>query len=256
MLKLSIIMPALNEEKHIGKAIDNTLQALNDFGISGEIICINDGSTDTTLEIIQAKKLIDSRVMYISHDVNKGFGFSFWNGVSIAKNEIVVLMPGDNENNPWEIFRYIGLLDSVDLVIPFVFNKNIRSKFRILLSTIYRFIINLTFNTNLNYTNGTVLYRTELLRDINYKSNGFFFQTDLLIRLIGQGYLFAEVPYRLEQNNGQITKALTYPSFKDVVYGYFILIKEHYFLNKEKMALNTNSISHVRINEKNRKMKV
>lgn len=255
-LTISILMPALNEEKNIAKAIENTLQALNDYELDGEIICINDGSSDETLNIINNYKLIDGRISCINHAVKCGFGASFWTGISSAKNEIVVLMPGDNENNPWEIFRYIDLLDSVDIVIPFVYNKKVRSKFRIVLSYIYRLIINISFNTNLNYTNGTVLYRSEILKDIDYQSKGFFFQTDLLIRLIQKGYLFAEVPYRLEQNNEHVTKAISFPSLVDVIFGYFLLLKEQYFVKKNNPIVNTNSISYTRYINKNSKMKV
>ena len=53
-IEFSIIMPALNEEKNIELAIVNSLDALDHFGISGEIIVINDGSIDNTEALITA----------------------------------------------------------------------------------------------------------------------------------------------------------------------------------------------------------
>ena len=89
---------------------------------------------------------------------------------------MVTMLPGDNENDPWEILRYRRLLEHVDIVIPFVFNKEVRSVFRNALSFIYRFIINTTFLVNFNYTNGTVLYRKSILKELYYRSTGFSFK--------------------------------------------------------------------------------
>lgn len=221
-------MPALNEEINILAAIQNSLEALDDFGITGELICVNDGSSDNTFALIEKMALEDPRVRVISHKAPQGFGASFWDGVSEARMDIAVVMPGDNENNPWEILQYISLLEHVDIAIPFVYNLRARSIFRLILSSIYRFIVNTTFRTNLNYTNGTVLYRASLLKNLSFRSSGFFFQTDILIRLIKNGYLFAEVPYRLEQNSGNVSKAISFPSLLQVMRGYLRLLRDQY----------------------------
>lgn len=234
-MEISIIIPALSEEKNILTAITNTLKSFEDFNLKGEIIVINDGSTDKTRELVEDITRKDERVSIINHDSTKGIGASFWDGVDNSKAEVVCMFPGDNENDPWEILRYIKLLEHVDIVIPFVFNKEVRSLFRNLFSFIYRFIINRTFFVNINYTNGTVLFRKSVLKELDYRSMGFFFQTDILIRQIKKGYLFAEVPYKLGVRNEGISKAVTFPSFLDVVKGYIRLVKDQYYQrNKNK----------------------
>jgi len=227
-LKLSIIIPALNEEDNIANTIHNCLSALDDLNINGELLCINDGSNDNTFNIIKKKSFIDSRIRVINHEKPFGFGGSFWHGVDNAKGDVVTVIPGDNENDPWETFRYINLLNEVDFVIPFVFNKHVRSLKRRLLSFIFTSIINFTFRTRLNYTNGTVIYKLAILKKLNYRSSSFFFQTDILIRLIKTGYMFAEVPYRLGMRKSNISKAITFPSLFQVICGYIILLKDSY----------------------------
>lgn len=225
---ISVIMPALNEEKNISEAIDNTLKAFGDFNIDGEIIVVNDGSTDRTEEILKDKIKNDSRVRMLKHSVTGGIGMSFWDGVDNARGEIIVMLPGDNENDPWEIFRYYKLLEHVDIVIPFIFNNEVRSFFRGLLSFIYRFIINTTFLVNFNYTNGTILFRKSLLDQLTHRNNGFFFQTDILIRTVKKGYLFAEVPYRISLRRSGVSKAVSFPSLAQVIKGYLKLVKDYY----------------------------
>jgi len=141
------------------------------------------------------------------------------------------MMPGDNENDPREIMRYYKLLEHVDIVIPFVFNKQVRSLFRNALSFMYRFIINSTFLVYFNYTNGTILYRKSILDELDYRSRGFFFQTDILIRTVKKGYLFAEVPYSLGARNHGVSKAVSFPSLLQVIKGYLRLTKDIYSKN-------------------------
>ena len=102
---LSVIMPALNEENNIGAALSNTLKALDDFDIDGEVVVVNDGSNDKTSQLIRTAMQEDKRIRMIAHDTSKGIGASFWDGVDDARGEVVIMIPGDNENDPWEIFR-------------------------------------------------------------------------------------------------------------------------------------------------------
>ena len=231
-MKISVIMPALNEEKNIAAAMTNTLRAFDDFKFDGELIVVNDGSSDGTAQKVKEHALRDSRIRMIEHPKPHGIGASFWDGVDNSKGDAVMVIPGDNENNPWEMFRYASLLQHVDLVIPFLFNKETRSLFRIVLSATYRSIINTTFRVNLNYTNGTVLYRRSILTQIKSRSYGFFYQTDILIRVIKAGYLFAEVPYRINIREAGVSKAVTFPSLFRVMKGYLRLLRDFYFTDR------------------------
>ena len=233
-MSVSVIMPALDEERNILDAIDNTLNSFINFSINGEIVVVNDGSTDKTSDLVNEEMKKNKQVRLIEHETPQGIGASFWDGVDNAHGDIVVLLPGDNENDSVEIFRYCKLLEHVDIVIPFVFNKEVRSLFRNFYSYIYRFIINTTFLVNFNYTNGTVLYRKKVLKKLKYRSNSFFFQTDILIRLIKQNYLYAEVPYKLKQRGHGDSKAVSFPSLLQVIKGYLQLLKDDYFTRKKR----------------------
>lgn len=237
-IQISIVMPALNEEENIRTAIDNTLSALDDFKINGEVIVVNDGSTDKTGFIVDEIAKNYSRIRMYTHQSPQGIGASFWEGVDNAYGDAVVIFPADDENDPNEIFRYYRLLEHVDIVIPFIFNREARPLFRNLLSLVYRLIINATFVVNFNYTNGTVLYRKSILKELDHRSRGFFFQTDILIRSVKKGYLFAEVPYRLKVRKCGDSKAVTFPSFLQVAKGYFRLIKDYYFKKNKDSKLN------------------
>lgn len=249
-LTVSIVMPSLNEENNVLSAIKDTLQSFDDFGIDGEIIVINDGSTDNTRSLVEKVILNQRRVRLINHDTPQGIGASFWDGVRNAKGDVVTMFPGDNENDPWETLRYFRLLDHVDIVIPFVYNREVRSVFRNALSYLYRFIVNTSFLVNFNYTNGTILYRRSVLNELNSMSTGFFFQTDILIRAVKKGYLFAEVPYRLNLRSSGKSKAVSFPSLMQVSKGYLKLVKDIYFnkSNNVKSGFAAGSLTAERTN--------
>lgn len=237
-IDLSIIMPALNEEENISRAVRDTLEAFSEYGLKGEIIVVNDGSTDETAKIVD--ELSGSEpvhlVRMVHHITPQGLGMAFRDGAMEARGDVVAFMPGDGENDPGEIMRYFSLMDQVDMVVPFVYNKEVRPKSRNLISTVFRMIVNLTFGVNFNYTNGTVLYRRVILAFSPNQSRGFFFQTENVVRAVWSGYLFAEVPYRLEVRSGGESKAISWKSLMEVIRNYLFLAKEIYF-SPEKKAL-------------------
>jgi glycosyltransferase involved in cell wall biosynthesis len=212
--EISVVMPALNEEHNIALAVENTVAAFQRLNTKGEIIVINDGSTDRTAEIVEGLSRKYPFLKLIRHASPKGIGRSFWDGVEASSGENVTMLPGDAENDAHEILRYLPLMAQVDIVIPFVFNQGQRPFLRRLISKIYRGVINLTFGTSLNYMNGTVLYRRCVLESVELQSDGFFYQTELLVKCLRAGFLYAEVPYGLKRRAKGKSKALSLKSFR------------------------------------------
>lgn len=88
--KISIILSVYNEEKYIKEAIDSVLnQSLKDF----ELIIINDGSTDKTLNIINSYS--DKRIKVFTQE-NKGLGASRNKGIELASGEYIMFLDGDD----------------------------------------------------------------------------------------------------------------------------------------------------------------
>lgn len=223
---LTVIMPCLNEERSVAAAAGATLDAFDKYSIDGELIIINDGSTDRTLEIATGLMKTDRRIRVLSHDKPWGVGATFWHGVQEARNDYITWIAGDNENDPDDVLIYYYISRDTDIIVPFIHNVEVRSVLRRVISSMYRFIINVSFGMNLNYTNGAVIYNVAVLREINLRSVGFFYQAEILIRLIRAGYLYAETPHFLSRRRSGKTKALTLKSFFDVAKAYLHLMWE------------------------------
>ena len=233
---LSVVMPCLNEQDNVAAAIQRTLAAFERHGIEGEIVVINDGSTDNTKGAVRALTERHLNVRLIEHPHPMGIGFSFWDGVQNARNDFVTMFPGDDENDPDDALLYYYLTRDVDIVVPFIHNVEVRSIWRRVISSLYRFIINMSFGMNLNYTNGTVVYNRAILDSVTLKSRGFLYQAELLIKLIRAGYLYAETPHFLSRRGSGKTKALTLKSLLQVTRGYFRLIWEIHVLRRTGFA--------------------
>lgn len=92
MVKLSIIIPVYNVENYLSRCLESILnQTFNDF----EIICVNDGSTDNSLAVLQKFKSNDERIIIIDKK-NEGSGVARNVGLSIAKGDYVYFVDGDD----------------------------------------------------------------------------------------------------------------------------------------------------------------
>lgn len=99
--KISVIIPIFNKEDYLHQAIDSLRnQTIKEL----EIICVDDGSTDTSLEILKKYEAIDSRIRIISRE-NKGVGISRNDGIAAAKGEFIAFLDPDDyipENDIYE----------------------------------------------------------------------------------------------------------------------------------------------------------
>ncbi len=93
MPKISVIIPAYNEEKYIAESIESVLkQDLKNF----EIILVNDNSTDNTKEIIEKFVRKDSKVKLLNHKKNKGRAAAVNTGIKKAKGKYIAFLDADD----------------------------------------------------------------------------------------------------------------------------------------------------------------
>lgn len=109
-MKISIIVPCYNEQESIGLFYEEMCRVSDEMGNDFEYIFVNDGSADSTLEIIEALAQNDSRVKYISFSRNFGKESAIYAGFSKATEDYVVMMDADLQDPPKllpEMLKYI-----------------------------------------------------------------------------------------------------------------------------------------------------
>lgn len=186
-----IVIPAYNEEKSIGNVI-------NDLRKSGfeNIIVVDDGSRDNTLEIAENKK-----VKVYSHIINRGLGGALSTGISAAlKNnaDIIATCDADGQHNPKDIKRAIDFLkkEKLDVVIG---SRLINSKgmplSRKIINSGASFITQLLFGIYSTDTqSGLRVFTKEAAEKIIIKTNRMEVSSEI-IKEIGRNKMkFKEIP--------------------------------------------------------------
>lgn len=227
-ISLSVIVPALNEEKNLRRTIENLTHVLQEKVALWEIILVNDGSSDNTGNLANQIAQSEPRITVIHHDRRMGLGACWKDGVHTATKDAVVWFPGDGENDPYELVKYLFLLEYVDLVIPYITNPEVRSWYRRFLSKAFLWVINLSFGTMLAYITGNVLYRRQVFDVIKPESDGFFTLTECPIKAVHAGFTYAQVPVRLGQRMHGHSTILSPSSIANIMKEYLRLLSSIY----------------------------
>lgn len=244
---LSIIIPCFNEEKTIEKVVKDINLYSKKFIINCEIIIVDDGSTDGTFFKIKKLSKKYNHIKIIKHKTNKGFGAAYKTGLKNTSGEFCVLIPGDNEADINDTLRIFSETKNVDVLLPYTINKEVRNFHRRFLSKIFVILLNLIFKTNVKYFNGSVFYRSKVLKKVRIQSEGFLFQSEIILKIIKSGYLYIETPYFLKFRSGGDAKALKLKNLLIVFTELISLIFEIYLKKNYKIPIMKNTATFNRL---------
>ena len=116
IIMISVIIPVYNVEKYLFVCLNSVLrQTFQDF----EIICVDDASTDSSLEILEYFVQKDSRVKLLKNDLNKGSGYSRNKALDIAEGKYIFFLDGDDwiEKETFEFLFNQCEKDDSDVII-------------------------------------------------------------------------------------------------------------------------------------------
>jgi glycosyltransferase involved in cell wall biosynthesis/MoaA/NifB/PqqE/SkfB family radical SAM enzyme len=203
---VSFIVPTLNEEENIKDTIDTIERNVPYDKLDYEIIVVDGGSRDRTVEIVSSLLSDNEKLrLYNGGDI-RGFGHAYKKGTYLAKGDYIILVPGDNEITGKAIRTILGEAYQADIIIPYFVNQELRSEFRQLISKAFVFILNRLSGLKLRYYNGAVLHRSEVLKGYNIRTYGFAYQAEILINLINAGFTYKEVATEIQRRSSGKTK--------------------------------------------------
>lgn len=116
--ELSMFFPFWNEEKNIEKVVTDAVPVAKQVAQKWEIIMVDDGSSDATLEKANKLAKTDSQhLRVISHQPNRGYGAALKSGLEGARYNLVVFTDGDAQFDFSEINRFLEKIATADIVI-------------------------------------------------------------------------------------------------------------------------------------------
>lgn len=113
-LKYSVVIPLKNEEENVIGLVNELEPVMMGLNQPWELICIDDGSTDQTLNVL--KSLNKDYLKTLVFNKNYGQSSAFDAGFKAAKGEFVITLDGDRQNDPADIPKMIEKMDVADLV--------------------------------------------------------------------------------------------------------------------------------------------
>ncbi len=166
--ELSLFLPVLDEEENLRPMHAKIQAALDALGKTAEVIYVDDGSTDKSLEILKELAVADDRVRVISLRRNYGQTAAMSAGIDAAKGEILIPMDADLQNDPADIKRLLDKLDEgYDVVSGWRKNRQDKLISRKIPSQIANRIISWIGGVHLHdYGCSLKAYRRDVIQDV------------------------------------------------------------------------------------------
>jgi glycosyltransferase involved in cell wall biosynthesis len=116
---LSIVLPCFDEQDNVATAVREATAAAELVADAHEVIVVDDGSSDGTLDAALAEAVLDPRVQVVVHEHNRGYGAALRSGMGAARYEWVFLTDADLQFDLRDLRLFVPLTASHDLLMGF-----------------------------------------------------------------------------------------------------------------------------------------
>lgn len=197
-MNFSIVIPAKDEEQGLAK----TLPALREHYPEAEVIVVNDGSSDATVEVCQ-----QHGVKVVSHPYSKGNGAAIKSGARAATGEYVVFMDADGQHDPADIQKLLYKLEEgYDMVVGARSGRDAQASLaRWSANSLYNHLASWMVNRKIDdLTSGfRAANRKKFLGFLYLLPNGFSYPTTSTMAFFRAGYSVGFVPITVSQRLGK-----------------------------------------------------
>lgn len=221
MSLLSVIIPVYNEVS----TLKDILEKIYSVDVDKEIIVVDDGSSDGTLDLLSEIEGKGIKIIYCAK--NRGKGAAFLTGIENSRGEFVIPQDADLEYNPQD---YVALIDyALKNNLAVVYGSRFLKTWRT--TSFWHYLVNkfLTTITNILFGSSLTdmetcykLVRLDLIKKLNLSSSGFEIEPEITAKILKQGYKIAEIPISYKSRFYHQGKKI---GWKDGISSIFCLLK-------------------------------
>jgi dolichol-phosphate mannosyltransferase len=200
-MKLSVVMPAQDEEGSVAVTVEGVVAALERAEIEYEVIVVNDDSSDTTEAIVAAIGASNPRVRVHRSPYERGFGMAIRAGLDVYTGDAVAIVMADASDDPEDLVRYHRLLEGgVDCAFGsrFLPGAQVRDypRLKYAINRLANQFIRILFRHRYNdTTNAFKAYRREVIETIQpLLSKHFNLTVEMPLKAIVRGHSYEVIP--------------------------------------------------------------
>lgn len=191
--RLSVVLPAHNEEANIEIVVERALEVLPDFVDDFEVVVVNDGSRDRTPRIIDELGKKDARVKPVHHKVNRGYGAALTSGFQATTGDYVMFMDADRQFDIADIALLAPFVQRFDIVAGFRMQRN-DPFHRKLFAETFNVVVRILFGVHLRDIDCAFkIFRGDMLRSITLTAPGALINTEMQAKLRRQGATLEQI---------------------------------------------------------------
>jgi dolichol-phosphate mannosyltransferase len=200
-VKLSVVIPAHNEEGSIGATVEAVVERLERESIDYEVLVIDDASSDSTADVVGSIAADNERVRCLRSHYKNGFGFAVRAGLDRFTGDAVAVMMADLSDDPEDLVLYYRLLErGFDCAFGSRFMPGSKvydyPRFKLAMNRLVNWGIRVLFQHGYNdTTNAFKAYRREVIQTIQpLLSNHFNLTVEMPLKAIVRGHSYAVTP--------------------------------------------------------------
>lgn len=217
----SIIIFCYNEEGNLSSVIEKSLYTLGLIAPqSNELIIVDDGSADSTIEIANDYASKNDNIKVISHPTNYGIGAALRSGYKVAQYENVCAVPGDGQFDVEELVAHRTVPGKT--IIAFYRKHNLHySLWRETLTNANRKLNEWILGVKMRDVNWIKIYKLEELRKIKLNIKSSLVESEICAKLVINGNKVIEVPSKYLERNYGVDKGasfkIVWQAFRDTL---------------------------------------
>ena len=200
-IKLTAVMPCLNEERTVGRCIEKVSAAFRAMGIAGEVVVADNGSTDRSVEIATAH---GARVVRVA---THGYGAALIAGIAAARGDYIVMADSDDSYDWSDVAPFVAKLDAgYDLVVGNRFLGGIEAGampalHRYLGNPVLSWLARTVHHAPIrDFHCGMRAFRRSAFARMDVRTSGMEFATEMIVNSAKAGLRIGEVPTRLQRD--------------------------------------------------------
>lgn len=196
-IDISVVAPCYNEEKNLKELSKRLLETFDKKNITGQVVLVNDGSSDNTGNVINELANGNDRVVAVHHQKNQGMFQAWKSGIHKSSGKYVCLIDADLQNLPedtWRLFKKIKT-SHADLVQGYRSSVGRIRDSRYIFSRGLNVLLNLAFGmSSRDNKSGFVIAYKETLEDIlRFRSKYYYPQSFITVSAKAKGYSIEEI---------------------------------------------------------------